>query len=94
MDWDYDELERYEEYCNFVRRKMVDDLDLKIDNIMSIDFNSIEDRGNIWIHIFSLYPDYKNVEYNCMSYGEWNRIILLQKKRESRLSSLLGEYKK
>ena len=43
MNYDYtkDELQKYEEYLNFVRRKMIDDLDLEVSDIMDININNI-----------------------------------------------------
>jgi hypothetical protein len=35
------ELENYENYLNFVRRKMIDDLDLEVSDIMDININNI-----------------------------------------------------
>lgn len=93
MEWKDDELEKYSQYLDFVRRKMIDEIPLPyVKNIMNIEFDDIKkDAGD---YIFSatirmaarsrrkakLAKDFKTI-----SYDRWKVMLL----RDEKLNKLL-----
>lgn len=105
MNYDYtkDELQKYEEYLNFVRRKMIDDLDLEVNNIMDINIYNImpytqpgpdypKDKSQ-W-HFTCYNEHYKRKErmgwafsYDAISFEVWMRMVL-QEERNKKITQL------
>lgn len=103
MEYTHLELENYENYLNFVRRKMIDDLDLEVNNIMDININNImpytqpgpdypKDKSQWHFTVFNEHHKRKDrmgwaFTYDAISYDIWIRMVL-EEERDRKISQL------
>ena len=67
MNYTKDELIKYEEYLNFVRRKMIDDLDLEVNNIMDINIQNIMPYIELDLRNGCSYKDKSEWHFTCFN---------------------------
>lgn len=71
------EFELYSLYCDFIRRKMIDELQLKITNIFDIEFDIVEHDTLTNELIYNCSIQTKTILYKTkISYKIWKNIYL------------------
>ena len=89
MIYEEDELEKYHEYLMFVRRKMIDDKNLRINELMDIEINNIDRVGDEYkflCYVKLIQRKQKAaIIYQTINYERWK----IMSDRDKKLSQLL-----
>lgn len=88
MHYDENELELYHEFLLFVRRKTCDDYQLKFANLLDLEIEFVENKGDKYL--FRFYYELKDKRkaallVEAISYEKWKIMI----ERDKKLSQIL-----